>query len=146
MDKYHPAARERQRQLIKDYYQEDLNELFRKLDDDVSVLGGPTIWAVDLILLLLLQLKVRPYPKLSLGEHSWRFYLYMHRLQPKLCKEWRFCEKVRNSQGLSRLELTESLVDFLIRKGVHHRMRVGIAAVALLSIDPKNLCGCENAE
>jgi hypothetical protein len=97
---------------------------------------------LDFIRLIYYHFKPNEYPRLDLGDCSWRFYVYMRWLQTKVCKEWKFCEKVRDPRNADRVELATQLADFLVEKGIH-RAGIDAPAVALLRIDPVELCECE---
>lgn len=144
-ERYSPKARERQRQHIRVLMQQDRDALFQHLDENANANRSAIMWAIDLTLWQFLKLKrgQYPYAPLQLGSYSWRFYMQMRRIQPKLCEEWRFCEKVRDLRNADRVELATKLADFLVDKGFHHIIEVDVAAVALLMIDPAELCGCE---
>lgn len=144
-ERYNPAVRERQREHIRALMQQDRDALFRQMDTSICRSNRLLSVSVDFIRLLILRLKNEPYPSLDLGEYSWRFYLYMRHVQPKLCKEWRFCEKVRDPRNADRVELATQLADFLVEKSIH-RARIDAPAAALLMIDPAELCGCEETK
>lgn len=145
MERYNPVVRERQRQHIQELLQEDVHKLFLHMDERIDNNISRSDLTEDFILWMIYQFKDNPYPKLTLGVYSWRFYVYMRRLQPRLCKEWHFCEEVRNPKNSDRVELAIKLADFLVEKGLR-RAGIDTTAVALLSIDPKDLCGCEDNE
>lgn len=141
-ERYNPVVRERQREHIRALMQQDRDALFQQMDKRLDTYISPSELLFDFVDRILQDSKQNPYPNLELGMYSWRFYVYMRRLQPMLCKEWRFCQKVRDPRNSDRVELATQLADFLVDKGMR-RAGVDTAAVALLMIDPAELCGCE---
>lgn len=142
-ERYNPVVRERQREHIRALMQQDRDALFQEMDNDIGVITRVEAWIFDPTHWLIQHLRHNPYPKLNLEDYSWRFYLYMRHVQPKLCREWHFCEKVRDPRNADGVELATQLADFLVDKRVR-RAGVDTAAVALLMIDPAELCGCED--
>ncbi len=124
IERYNLAEREKQIQHIQTLMQRDPHELFTQLEKDVYASTSAELWAIDLTLWVIQKLKKHKYPLLHLRSHSWRLHMYLQRLQPKVCNEWRFCEKVRDPQNTDRVELATQLADFLVAH-VAYRSTIG---------------------
>lgn len=144
-ERYNPVVRERQREHVLALMQQDRDALFRTLDKNIcefTILGEGT-FELDFIRLIYYHFKPNQYPSLALGNCSWRFYVYMRWLQTKVCKEWKFCEKVRDPRNADRVELATQLADFFVDNWVR-RGAYDLPAAILMMFEPKELCGCED--